>query len=153
MGDDRPLSQSPGPRAAALDYGRARVGLAVADELGILAHPRPFIPAVPPARCLRDIARFVKEENVSLLLLGLPTNMDGSEGPSARRVRKFAEALATASGVPIAFIDERLSTVQAQARLHEAGRTEKTSKGRIDSASAAVLLQSWLDGKRRARER
>lgn len=135
-------------RVAGIDYGMARIGVAVADELGILAHPRPFVAARPPARALGELGRLARAESLSLFVLGLPRNMDGSEGQSARRVRKFAESLRVATGIRVEFVDERLSTVQAQARLHEAGRNERSSKTRIDSASAAILLQTWLDGRR-----
>lgn len=141
--------QSPGPpRAAALDYGKARIGVAVADELGLLAHPRPFLPASPPARALRLLTSFARTEGVTLFLVGLPRRLDGTEGLSARRARKFAEEVEQASGVPVELVDERLSTVQAQARLHESGADTRSSRSKIDSASAAVLLQAWLDGRR-----
>lgn len=137
-------------RAAALDYGRARIGLAVADELGFLAHPREFIPANPPQRALRQIASLAKREGITLFLIGLPRNMDGTEGLSARRARKFADEVGAATGVVVELVDERWSTVQAQARLHESGLDSRASRTKIDSASAAILLQAWLDGRSRA---
>ena len=127
----------------------ARIGVAIADELGFMAHPRPFVPARPPARALAEILRLVRHEHVTRLLVGLPRNMDGREGMAARRVRKFVASLEEKTNLPIELVDERLSTVEAQARLHAAGRTEKSSRTRIDSASAAILLQSWLDGRGR----
>lgn len=127
----------------------ARIGVAIADELGFLAHPRSFVPARPPARAVAEIFRLVRSENVSRLLVGLPRNMNGTEGLAARRVRKFVATLEEKMSIPIELVDERLSTVEAQSRLHAAGRTEKSSRTRIDSASAAILLQSWLDARRR----
>lgn len=147
MGDLHPKGPGEAGRVAALDYGMARIGVAVADDLGLLAHPRPFVAAKPPARALAEILRFVRQEGVTQLLLGLPRNMDGSEGMAARRVRKFAESLEEKVRVPVEFVDERLSTVEAQLRLHAAGKSEKSSRTLIDSASAAILLQSWLDGR------
>ena len=135
-------------RVAAIDYGRARIGVAVSDALGMLAHPRDFVAAKPPQRAMRELSKLAKREELVLFLVGLPRNMDGSEGLSARRARKFALELQKTSGLPIEMIDERLSTVEAQSRLHEAGGTAKSSKLKIDSASAAVLLQAWLDGRR-----
>jgi putative holliday junction resolvase len=132
-------------RILALDYGRARIGVAISDELGLLAHPRPFVPALPPNRALRLIKRLAEDEKVRLILLGLPTNMDGSEGRSAALVRKFAADLQKILPLPIEFSDERLSTVQAQGLLGQAGSSVRDSKGKIDSASAAVLLQAFLD--------
>lgn len=136
-------------RALALDYGMTRIGVAVADELGMLAHPRPHIPARPPARALRLIRAQVERDAVSLILVGLPLNLDGSESRSSKRARKFAEEVETVTGVRVLLVDERLSSVQAQARLHEAGRSTKASRSDIDSASAAVVLQSYLDGQPR----
>lgn len=147
MGDLLPKGPAEPGRVAAIDYGMARIGLAVADELGLLAHPRPFVAAKPPARALSEILRFVRQERVTQLLVGLPLNMDGSEGIAARRVRKFAQGLEEKVRIPIELVDERLSTVEAQARLHAAGKSEKSSRTLIDSASAAILLQSWLDGR------
>lgn len=153
MGDPNPQATDEPGRVAALDFGMARIGVAVADELGLLAHPRPFVAAKPPARALAEILRLVRHEQVTRLLVGLPRNMDGTEGMAARRVRKFVVSLEEKVRIPIELVDERLSTVEAQSRLHAAGRTEKSSRTLIDSASAAILLQSWLDGRgRRERE-
>lgn len=144
---DRPASDR---RAAALDLGAARVGLAVADELGWLAHPRPYLDGKNRPRLLRELARVARDEHIGLFLVGLPKNLDGTEGPSARRARQFGRELEAATGVPVQFIDERLSTVQAQARLHDQGLDVRKSRARIDSASAAILLQTYLDGQRGA---
>ena len=142
------MTEEPG-RVAALDYGMARIGVAISDELGLLAHPRPFVTARPPARALAEILRFTRQEGVRRLLVGLPRNLNGTEGIAARRVRAFVASLSEKTKIPIEFVDERLSTVEAQARLHAAGHTERSSRTRIDSASAAILLQSWLDGRSR----
>lgn len=132
-------------RIAAVDYGQVRIGVAVSDELKLIAHPRPFVAARPPQRALRQLRDLFRREGVTHILVGLARNMDGSEGLSARRCRKFAEELSLASALSVELVDERLSTVQANARLHDAGRTSRSSKDKIDSASAAVVLQSWLD--------
>lgn len=133
------------PKVAAVDYGLARIGVALSDDLGIIAHPRPFVPGRPPKRALRLLSQILKNEGVSLILIGLPRNMNGSEGPSFRKASEFGQALGAISGITVEGIDERLSTVQAQALLHAAGESIKSSRSKIDSASAAVLLQSWLD--------
>jgi len=132
----------------ALDYGMSRIGVAVSDELGLLAHPRPFVPAKPPARAVRLIQSVAKQEEIACILVGLPLNMDGTEGMSARRARKFAAQIEAGVGRPVHLVDERLSTVAAQGLLQDAGRSAKDSRAHIDSASAAILLQSWLDGRR-----
>lgn len=137
-------------RVAALDYGQARIGLAVSDELGMLAHPRPFVPARPLERALRDLRLLFRQEGVQHVLLGLPLSLKGAEGLAAGRARKFGQALGAATGVAIEYVDERLSTVGATARLREAGHDAREARGRVDSAAAALLLQAWLDGRRRA---
>lgn len=149
MGDSYPKATEEPGCVAALDYGMARIGVAISDELGLLAHPRPFIAARPLARALSEILRLTQKEGVRHLLIGLPRNLNGTEGIAARRVRAFVTSLSEKTNIPIEFIDERLSTVEAQSRLHAAGHTEKSSRTRIDSASAAILLQSWLDGRSR----
>lgn len=132
----------------ALDYGMSRIGVAVADELGLLAHPRPFVPSRPAAGALRAITALTRTEGVTEILVGLPLNMNGSEGMSAKRARSFAQSVETATGLKVHLVDERLSTKGAQGLFREAGRSEKDSRSRIDSASAALLLQTWLDARR-----
>lgn len=134
-------------RPAALDFGRARIGVAIADELGLLAHPRPFIPGADVLRAIGQIGELVVREQVTLLLVGLPMNLDGTEGPSARRVRHFVERLKARVPVPVELVDERWSTVEASERLREGGTDAKRGRGRVDSAAAAVLLQAWLDAR------
>lgn len=135
-------------RVAALDFGQARVGLAVTDELGLLAHPRPYLDGKELAATLRTLGKMARDEAWTHVVVGLPRNLDGSEGMAARRARRFADLVGTATGVTVELLDERLSTREAQARLTAQGLDGKQSKGRIDSASAAILLQTWLDQKR-----
>ncbi|HSC87750.1 MAG TPA: Holliday junction resolvase RuvX [Polyangiaceae bacterium] len=144
---DRP--ETPEARALGLDYGQARIGVAVSDELGWFAHPRDFIAAKPPQRALRLIQGLVRAEGIGHVLVGLPRNLDGTEGLSARRARQFADELSALLRMEVELVDERLSTVQAHARLRESGRDARSSRERVDSASAAILLQAWLDGRRR----
>lgn len=140
--------KTPPPRTAALDLGAARVGLAVADELGWLAHPRPFLDGKNRRVLLDRLRELAAKERIEHFLVGLPRTLDGKEGAGARRARQFADELARATGCSVELIDERLSTVEAQARLREQGLDSRGSRTRIDSASAAVLLQSWLDARR-----
>jgi putative Holliday junction resolvase len=135
-------------RAAAVDFGSVRVGLAVADELGLLAHPRPHLAGGDPRRLLEALSALARDEGIELFVVGLPRSLDGREGTSARRVRRFAERLTAATGIPVELVDERLSTVEAQGRLRAQGLNQKAQRSRIDSAAAAILLQSWLDGRR-----
>jgi putative Holliday junction resolvase len=135
-------------RAAAVDFGSVRVGLAVADEIGLLAHPRPFLDGRDPPRVLRDLAALAAEEGIDVFVVGLPRRLDGKEGPSARRAREFASALRKATGVRVVLLDEWLTTREAKGRLRDQGLNEREQRGRIDSAAAAVLLQSYLDAER-----
>ncbi len=136
------------PRAAAIDVGKTRVGVAVADELGLLAHPRPYVDGRDPRRAIDALAKLAKEDGIELFLVGLPKQLDGSEGISARRARRFALGLSRRSALPVKLVDERLSTREARARLREQGVRDREARERIDSAAAAVLLQSWLDAQR-----
>jgi putative holliday junction resolvase len=135
-------------RAAAVDFGTVRVGLAVADEIGLLAHPRPFLDGRDPARVLRELCELSTSEGIGVFVVGLPRKLDGREGPSARKAREFAGALRKASGVRVVLVDEWLTTREAKGRLREQGLDERAQRSRIDSASAAVLLQSYLDSHR-----
>jgi putative Holliday junction resolvase len=138
-------------RVAAIDLGRARVGVAVTDELGLMAHTRPFLDGKSRKALLRALAELTRDDRIERFLVGLPLDMSGREGPAARRALAFARELADATGVDVEMIDERLSTVEAERRLRDGGLTAREQKGRIDGASAALLLQSWLDGQARRR--
>jgi putative Holliday junction resolvase len=134
-------------RVAALDLGKVRVGLAVSDDLGVLAHPRPPLAGGDRRRLLTELVLFARTERVDRFLVGIPLNQRGEEGREAARARSFAQALADATGCEVELVDERLSTVEATRRLSEAGASSRSTRSRIDSASAAVLLQAWLEGR------
>ena len=133
-------------RVAAIDLGSVRVGVAISDELGMLAHPRPHLPGGSRAALLEALAQFATAEGVERFLVGLPRQLDGTEGRAAREARQFAAALAQRTGVEVTLLDEWLSTRQAHQRLQEGGHSARDRRQRVDSAAAAVLLQSWLDG-------
>jgi putative Holliday junction resolvase len=132
-------------RILALDYGSKRVGVALSDPTGTLARPLPFLPGKGDVKLAREVAALAKKEQAELILLGLPRHMNGSLGETAALVHAFASALAQATKIPLKLVDERLSTVQASRQLQEAGRDSRAQRDRIDSAAAAVLLQSYLD--------
>jgi putative Holliday junction resolvase len=134
-------------RVAAIDLGKVRVGIAVSDELGMLAHPRPFLPGGSRKALLDALAALVKQEGIERFLVGLPRQLDGSEGRPARDARQFADALGQRTGVVVELCDEWLSTRQAHQRLQEGGHSARARRERVDSAAAAVLLQSWLDAR------
>ena len=131
----------------AIDYGTKRHGIAACDPLGISVRPLPFVPAEPRSKALQAILGVISDRGARLVLVGLPLNMDGSEGPAARSVRGFAADLKDKlpPGVAIEFWDERLTTDDAEKTLLERGLSHRERKQVIDSISAAILLKSWLD--------
>ncbi len=134
-------------RVLAIDFGSARIGLALSDPTGTLARPLPFLPAKGDVKLAREIAALADKEQAERILLGLPRHMNGTLGEAAAKVQAFATALGAATQIPIQLVDERLTTVQASRQLHEAGRDARAQRGRIDSEAAAVLLQGWLDAR------
>jgi putative Holliday junction resolvase len=133
-------------RYLGVDLGRARIGLALADEVLRTARAHSMVARRSDAADLAAIGEVAREYEVTRAVLGLPLNMDGSEGPSARFARGFAAKLGEALGVPVELQDERLSTFEASDRLRGQGLSARDQKGRIDAESAAVILQAWLDG-------
>jgi putative Holliday junction resolvase len=132
-------------RILALDHGTVRVGVAVSDDMKVLALPLEFIPAEPLAGCIAKIQQLIVEKEVELVVVGMPRNMDGTYGPAAEKVRAFVAALTPQITAPIRLLDERLSSVQAHRMLHQAGLKAKQHKGKVDQTAAAILLQSYLD--------
>lgn len=136
-------------RVVALDRGEARVGVAISDELGLLAHPRPPLDGRRAGALFDAIRRLVDEEGVTRILVGWPLDLAGDEGPAARRAARFAEAVARVTGLTVELVDERMTTVVAERSLREAGVSRRASKQKVDGAAAAHLLQGWLDARRR----
>ena len=134
-------------RIVAIDLGKARVGIAVSDDLDMLAHPRPALDGRNHKALLTSLKTMAEDEGVGRFLVGLPLKLDGSESPASRRVLRFCQALADTTGVEVELVDERLTSVQAQRRLREGGVSEVQSH--IDGAAAAILLQQWLDTHKR----
>ncbi|HTN53456.1 MAG TPA: Holliday junction resolvase RuvX [Anaeromyxobacter sp.] len=132
-------------RTLGVDLGRVRIGLALADDLLRAARPLETLTRRGEAEDLAAIAALARDWEVSRAVLGLPLNMDGSEGPSARLARAFAPRLAAALGVPVELFDERLSTFEAETRLRDRGLSSKDRRGMVDAEAAAVILQGWLD--------
>ena len=132
-------------RALGIDLGEARIGLAISDELGMLAHPLETIHLKEVADPVARIAAIVARDKVYMIVLGMPRNMDGTYGPAAEKVRAFAERLRSACACEVKLWDERLTSVAAQRSLHEAGRNVKQSRAVIDQVAAQMILQGWLD--------
>ena len=132
-------------RILALDHGTVRIGVALSDELQMIASPQEFIPAEPFADVLGRIRQLIREREVELILIGMPRNMDGSYGPAADKVREFATALKDAIAIPIKTWDERLTSAQANRALVAGGVRREKRKEKVDKTAAAILLQSYLD--------
>jgi putative holliday junction resolvase len=135
-------------RAIGIDWGKVRVGVAVTDELGLLAHPRPYLDARDRKKLLAALTELANAESATRFVVGVPRALDGREGRSARHARQFGEQLAAHSGLPVELHDEWLTTREAQGRLRALGISERQARSRVDSASAAIMLQSWLDAQR-----
>jgi len=134
-------------RYLGLDVGRARIGLALADDVLRTARAHRTVPRHGDDADLDAIAAVASEFEVTRAVVGLPLNMDGTEGGSARMARAFAARLGTRLGVPVELQDERLSTFEASTRLRDQGLSARDQKGLIDAEAAAVILQGWLDGR------
>ena len=131
-------------RALGIDHGEARIGLAISDELGMLAHPLETI-IVKKGDPIGRIAQLVERDKIGMIVLGKPRNMNGTYGPAAEKTKAFAEKLKTKVACEIKFWDERLTSVAAQKSLHETGRNVKQSRSVIDQVAAQLILQGWLD--------
>ena len=138
-------------RHLGIDYGTRRVGVALSDEGGRFATPLEVLAVTAPEQALGRLADRARREGVTVIVVGLPLNMDGTEGPAASAVRTWARALAAAAGTRLVFVDERLSSFAAEQALVERKRagerlTRRGKKQRLDAVVAAQLLQSYLDG-------
>jgi len=132
-------------RILALDHGTKRIGVALSDELKMLAQPLEFIPAEPFSDFLIRLKELIEEKQVELVLVGMPRNMNGSYGPAALKVEEFVAVLSRAITVPIKTWDERLTSAQANRYLIEGNVRREKRKQKVDQMAAAILLQSYLD--------
>jgi putative Holliday junction resolvase len=132
-------------RVLALDHGTVRIGVAISDELGMIATPLEFIPAEPFAAFLDRLKVLLREKEVELIVVGLPRNLDGSYGPAALLVQQFVAVLKEALTIPVQTWDERLTSAQANRFLIEGNVRRGQRKEKVDKLAAALLLQSWLD--------
>ena len=129
----------------ALDFGRARIGAAISDELGLLAHPLETIPA--NERSLARIAEIVREKKVDHVVAGLPKQMDGQLGAAAAEVLQFVEKLRAMLPCTVVTWDERLTTAAAHRALRDAGKKTRHTRGYVDQVAAQMILQSYLDNR------
>jgi putative Holliday junction resolvase len=139
-------------RTMGLDVGTRTIGVAVSDELGITAQGVTTIRRVGPKKDVAELKRLIADHSVTRIVVGLPLNMDGTEGPRALASRELGDVLATETGLPIDYQDERLSTVEAQRVLIAADVSRKKRKGVIDQVAASIILQGYLDARRPAED-
>jgi putative Holliday junction resolvase len=127
----------------ALDFGRARIGAAISDELQLLAHPLETIPANEhaPSR----VAEIVRQKKIDHVVTGVPRQMNGQMGAAATEVLKFVEKLRAILPCPVVTWDERLTTVAAHRALRDAGKKTRQTRGYVDQVAAQMILQSYLD--------
>jgi putative Holliday junction resolvase len=131
---------------AGIDFGRKRLGLAISE--GQAAYPLETMERRSLKHDIAEIRSRLVDREVSLIVVGLPVNMDGTEGPSARAARAFAEHLGAATGLPVEMFDERLTSVEAEERLRESSGSRVAKKNARDALAAAVILEGWLEGRR-----
>jgi putative Holliday junction resolvase len=128
-------------RVLGVDFGKARIGLAISDELGMLAHPLETIPAAKPER----IAQIARERDVEGVVLGMPRHMNGEMGASAAEVTAFADRLRPLLPCPITLWDERLTTTAAHRVLRDSGQKTRNTRAIVDQVAAQMILQGYLD--------
>jgi putative Holliday junction resolvase len=139
-------------RTLAIDLGSRRIGLALSDEGGRFATPYEVLTVAGPGQAAEPILKVIDREGVERLVVGLPLNMDGSAGPAARQAVEWGRALAARADKPVVFVDERLSSFDAEQQLIERKRageklTRQRKKQQLDAIAAATFLQAFLDGK------
>ena len=135
-------------KALGVDYGEVRIGIACSDDLGMFAHPLETVQACE-ANPIARIAEIVAQRAIEIIVIGMPRSLDGSYGKAAQKVSDFVDKITSAMPtIKVVTQDERLTTILAQQKLHDAGHTIKSSRHLIDQAAAVEILQSYLDGKK-----
>lgn len=136
-------------RIMGVDYGDARTGIAISDLLCSIVGTTTVLPSRNTEKLLLDIARLAKEQGVGQIVVGLPRNMDGSEGARAQLCREFAARVEEAAGLPVALWDERRTTVEAHNILSEHNYHGKKRKNTVDAVAASLILEGYLAYRRR----
>lgn len=134
-------------RYMGIDYGDARVGIALSDSLGMLAQRYTTLENTGGKKLFEQLAQLVREKEVGHIVIGMPKNMDGSEGFRAEATYAFAERLKTVTDVTISFWDERLTTVAAHGYLSEVNVRGKKRKAAVDAVSAELILEGFMQSK------
>ena len=128
-----------------IDYGDARTGVAVSDLLCTIVGSTTVVPSRNTQKAIADIVRIAKEQQVGLIVVGLPRNMDGPEGPRAELCRGFAQQLREASGIEVTMWDERRTTVEAHNILSQHNYHGKKRKDTVDAVAASLILEGYLN--------
>ena len=136
-------------RIMGIDYGDARTGVAISDLLCTIVGSTYVVPSRNREKAIADIVRLAKENQVEQIVVGLPRNMDGSEGPRAELCRAFAEQLRQAAGLPVAMWDERRTTVDAHNILSQHNYHGKKRKETVDAVAASLILEGYLAYRKR----
>ena len=140
------------PRILAVDWGERRIGLAVSDDLGILATGLPTLEIRGEAEAVARVADTIRTVEADSVVVGLPLTLKGERGEAARAVERFAEALRRETPVVVSLYDERLTSALAERRMRERGEKSRGRKGRVDQGAAGALLEGWLAKLRIERE-
>jgi putative Holliday junction resolvase len=136
-------------KTLAVDHGGKRIGLAVCDELGLIAMPLRVVEVGRNRDAVfAEVAAVARAENAVRLVVGLPLNMDGTEGPQAQEARRFGDELGRRTGLPVEYVDERLTSYAAEHALRAAELTRGKKKARLDAVAAAMILNAWLEARR-----
>lgn len=144
MSDIERISETKG-KLLGVDFGDTRTGIAVSDPSRLLASGIGYVSPGGIEKCADAVAEIAKEQGVSAIVVGLPVNMDGSEGGRAARCRKFAYMLSERTGLVVGMFDERMTTMTASRYLNETNTRGKKRKTVIDTLSAQIILQNCLD--------
>ncbi|BAW96189.1 YqgFc, likely ribonuclease with RNase H fold [[Synechococcus] sp. NIES-970] len=134
--------------ALGLDIGRKRIGVAGCDRLGLLATALTTIERTTLEEDLAAIGHWVEQRQIEILVVGLPYAMDGTIGKQAKHTQKFARKLEAAFNLPLAYVDERLTSVEAETQLKAAKQYDRQQKGLVDQRAAQIILQQWLEARR-----
>jgi len=135
----------------ALDLGRARIGVAISDELQLLAHPLETIPA--DSQATPRLAQIIREKKIDHVVVGIPRQMNGQIGAAATEALRFVEKLRAILPCPVATWDERLTTVAARRALRDAGKKTRDTRAYVDQVAAQMILQGYLDRQQASNER
>lgn len=136
-------------KALALDIGEVRIGIAASDASGSIASPVCVLPAAEVTGMARTWRRVLEDYEPDVVVCGLPKTLAGEEGPQAQRIREVAGRIARSCGVPLEFVDERLSSAEAKRILREQGCNDRRMRGKVDMVAASLFLQTWLDAQKK----